>query len=77
MMLSIFSCTYWPSVCLLWRNVYLGILPIFLLDFFVVVELYVEKAMTPHSSTFAWKIPWMEEPGRLQFMGSLELDMTE
>ena len=30
-----------------------------------------EKAMTPHSSTLAWKIPWMEEPGRLQFMGLL------
>ena len=29
-----------------------------------------EKAMAPHSSTFAWKIPWMEEPGRLQSMGS-------
>ena len=28
-----------------------------------------EKAMTPHSSTLAWKIPWMEEPGRLQSMG--------
>ena len=27
-MMSIFSCTYWPSVCLLWRNVYLGLLPI-------------------------------------------------
>ena len=33
--------------------------------------------MAPHSSTFAWKIPWMEEPGRLQSMGSLELDTTE
>ena len=33
--------------------------------------------MTPHSSTFAWKIPWTEEPGRLQSMGSLESDMTE
>ena len=31
----------------------------------------VEKAMAPHSSTLAWKIPWMEEPGRLQSMGSL------
>ena len=30
-----------------------------------------EKAMAPHSSTLAWKIPWMEEPGRLQSMGSL------
>ena len=28
-MLSIFSCAHWPSVCLLWRNVYLGLLPIF------------------------------------------------
>ena len=30
-----------------------------------------EKAMAPHSSTLAWKIPWIEEPGRLQSMGSL------
>ena len=30
-----------------------------------------EKAMAPHSSTLAWKIPWTEEPGGLQFMGSL------
>ena len=30
-----------------------------------------EKAMAPHSNTLAWKIPWMEEPGRLQSMGSL------
>ena len=27
-----------------------------------------EKAMATHSSTFAWKIPWMEEPGRLQLL---------
>ena len=31
----------------------------------------MEKAMAPHSSTLAWKIPWMEEPGRLQSMESL------
>ena len=30
----------------------------------------LEKAMAPHSSTPAWKIPWIEEPGRLQSMGS-------
>ena len=30
-----------------------------------------EKAMAPHSSTLAWKIPWMVDPGRLQSMGSL------
>ena len=31
----------------------------------------LEKTMAPHSSTLAWKIPWTEEPGRLQSMGSL------
>ena len=30
----------------------------------------LEKEMAAHSSILAWKIPWMEEPGRLQFMGS-------
>ena len=30
-----------------------------------------EKAMAPHSSSLAWKIPWMEKPGELQSMGSL------
>jgi len=33
----------------------------------------MEKAMAPHSSTLAWKIPWMEEPGGLQSMGSLRV----
>ena len=33
--------------------------------------------MAPHSSTLTWKIAWTEEPGRLQSMGSLELDTTE
>ena len=37
----------------------------------------LEKAMAPHSSTLAWKIPWTEEPGGLQSMGSLESDTTE
>ena len=32
-----------------------------------------EKAMAPHSSTLAWKIPWTEEPVRLQSMGSLRV----
>ena len=30
----------------------------------------LEKEMATHSSILAWKIPWMEEPGRLQSMGS-------
>ena len=33
----------------------------------------LEKKMAPHSSTLAWKIPWMEEPGVLQSMGSLRV----
>ena len=33
----------------------------------------LEKAMAPHSSTLAWRIPWTEEPGRLQSMGSLRV----
>ena len=33
----------------------------------------MEKAMATHSSTLALKIPWMEEPGRLQSMGSLRV----
>ena len=38
-----------------------------LMSFLIMIT---EKAMAPHSSTLAWKIPWMEEPGRLQSMGS-------
>ena len=36
-----------------------------------------EKAMAPHSGTHAWRIPWVEEPGRLQSWGRYESDMTE
>ena len=36
----------------------------------------LEKEMATHSSTLAWKIPWTEDPGRLQSMG-LQTDMTE
>ena len=39
----------------------------------VLYKVNTEKAMAPHSSTPAWKIPWMEEPGRLQSMGSLRV----
>ena len=37
----------------------------------ILLDLLSEKAMAPHSSTLAWRIPWTEEPGRLQSMGSL------
>ena len=36
----------------------------------VTLQYATEKTMAPHSSTLAWKIPWMKEPGRLQSMGS-------
>ena len=38
---------------------------------------HLEKAMAPHSSTLAWKIPWMEEPGGCSPWGCQELDTTE
>ena len=42
-------------------------LPVFILN------LLAAKAMTPHSSALAWQIPWTEEPGGLQSMGSLRV----
>ena len=40
---------------------------------FSATRIILEKAMATHSSTLAWKIPWMEEPGRLQSMGSIRV----
>ena len=37
----------------------------------------LEKEMAIHSSTLAWKLPWTEEAGRLQSMGSQRVGMTE
>ena len=40
-------------------------------DQFKIAYIYIAyKAMAPHSSALVWKIPWAEEPGRLQSMGS-------
>jgi len=39
-------------------------------------EDHVEEKMATHSSILAWRTPWTEEPGRLQSMGSQELDTT-
>ena len=56
----------------LWfSEVYLDVFFIFIL-FWVYSTLW-EKAMAPHSSTLAWKIPWTEEPGRLQYMELLRV----
>jgi len=73
------------QLLLQWKNEFLVFLtPQFLvpgkfLSFYLVAQSYptlcypidssLEKAMAPHFSTLAWKIPWMEEPGRLQTMG--------
>ena len=37
----------------------------------------LEKGMTTHSSILAWRIPWTEEPGRIQSMGSQESDTAK
>ena len=42
----------------------------YLIDFCIQLSWRSEKAMGPHSSTLAWKIPWTEKTGRLQSMGS-------
>ena len=47
------------------QNDFIKIAPI------IFIAVHMEKAMAPHSSTLAWKIPWMKDPGRLQSIGSL------
>ena len=44
---------------------------------FLAGEDALEEEMATYSSILAWKIPWTEEPGRLQSMGLKQLDMTE
>ena len=44
---------------------------------FIGQENSLEKEMTTHSSILAWEIPWTEEPGKPQSMGSKESDMTD
>ena len=43
------------------------------MNYMVIPTRHSEKAMAPHSSTLAWKIPWMQEPGGLQSTGSLRV----
>ena len=54
----------WKSDYLINKNNFAELFPLH-------CEFLTEKAMAPHSSTLAWKIPWTEEPGGLQSMGSL------
>ena len=44
---------------------------------FLGLEDPLEKEMATHSSILAWRIPWIDEPDRLQAMGSQESDMTQ
>ena len=61
-----------PQVYMDYVNVwYLGGCTMYNVKYFYICIHSVEKAMAPHYSTLAWKIPWMEEPGGLQSMGSL------
>ena len=63
---------WWATVCGVtktWTR-----LSDFTIHYNIIYLIYIwEKAMAPHSSTLAWKIPWTEEPGRLQSMGSLRV----
>ena len=52
------------------RFIYFFKISFLFLNNFRFAERQSEKAMAPHSSTLAWKIPWTEEPGRLHSMGS-------
>ena len=53
------------SIFQYWLLIYSG--------WYLCLSINMEKAMAPHSSTLAWKIPWTEEPGRLQSMRSLRV----
>ena len=57
------------------RQTFVG--KVMFLLFNMLSRLVMEKAMATHSSTLAWKIPWMEESGRLRSMGSLSVEHTE
>ena len=52
-------------------NVFIILYIKFIFYRFVVFQQKQQKTMATHSNTLAWKIPWMEEPGGLQSMGSL------
>ena len=52
----------WSSFIYYFKNTFYSLIYLWL-------HWVLEKAMAPHSSTHAWKIPWTEEPGRLQSMG--------
>ena len=62
---KLFGTTLWKTICS-WTKILVGVGGVWLM-----FQGLLENAMAPCSSTLAWKIPWTEEPGRLQSMGSL------
>ena len=42
--------------------------------FLDIIDVFYLQVLAPHSSTLAWRIPWMEEPGGLQSVGSLGVE---
>ena len=58
------------SLTVIFRLVMSGLTSVILIFLGTVSLQFPEKAMAPHSSTLAWKIPWTEEPGGLQSTGS-------
>ena len=56
----------WPHTFITWIHIY-----------FHVPRIPAEEEMAAHSSNLAWEIPWTEEPGGFQYMGSQESDTTE
>ena len=67
-----FDAVSWTNLWLVWPFGGLSIY-CYVISHFIPISAISEKAMAPHSSTLAWKLPWMEEPGRLQSMGSLRV----
>ena len=72
-----YMCSFVQGPYKVWLTKALLIMGVFLrtghTELFIMIAKQREKAMAPHSSTLAWRIPWMEEPGRLQSMGSLRV----
>ena len=72
--IHLLACFYTFSVFI--NNIVLPVYDTYIMKkncIYLSLPLFLEKAMAPHSSTLAWKIPWMEEPGGLQSMGSLRV----
>ena len=64
----------YPMILIVWILIWYPNPPLGIIRNFLSPSKSLEKAMAPHSSTLAWKIPWTEEPDRLQSMGLLRVE---